>query len=255
MSEFSWDRRIARTSELLQTQPSVAELLKFYQRLARFQKGVYESVASSVDHDVSLLVPHFAALLALVKEAGSADLKAAAATLEKSSPEDRLELLRVVWQHELESHELSSESVFFANALLQPFAEFLAEKNNSTTEGSPPLCPFCGSRPQLAVLRPEGDGAKRFLVCSLCGTEWLFRRLSCPNCSEENKDRLPVFTAQEFDYVRLDACDTCHTYLKSIDLTRNGKAVPVVDELATLSLNLWAQENNYQKVQPNLFGV
>ena len=127
MSGFSWDRRIARTSELLQTQPSVAELLKFYQRLVRFQKSVYESVASSADHDVSLLIPHFAALLALVKEAGSADLKAAAATLEQSSPEDRLELLRAVWQHEVESHELSPESVFFANALLQPFAEFLAE--------------------------------------------------------------------------------------------------------------------------------
>jgi formate dehydrogenase maturation protein FdhE len=154
MSGFSWDRRIARTSELLQSQPSVAELLKFYQRLVRFQKNVYESVASFADHDVSLLVPHFAALLALVKEAGSADLKAAAATLEQSSPEGRLELLRAVWQHEVESHELSPESVFFANALLQPFAEYLAESNNSITESSPPLCPFCGSRPQLAVLRP-----------------------------------------------------------------------------------------------------
>src|SRR5207302_5450521 len=243
MSGFSWDRRIARTSELLETQPSVAELLKFYQRLVRFQKSVYESVAASADHDVSLLVPHFGELVALVKEAGSADLKTAAATLEQSSQEDRLDLLRAVWQHEVESHELSPESVFFANALLQPFAEYLAESNNATTEASPPVCPFCGSKPQLAVLRPEGDGGKRFLLCSLCGTEWLFRRLLCPNCAEENKERLPVFTAAEFDYVRVDACDTCHTYIKSIDLTKNGKAIPVVDELATLSLNLWAQEN------------
>jgi len=251
----SWDRRIARASELLQSQSSVAELLTFYQRLARFQKTVYESVASSADHDVSLLIPHFAGLLQLVKESGSPGLKAAAATLEQSSAEDRLELLRAVWQHEVESHDLSAESVFFAHALLQPFAEFLAEKNTSTTEASPPLCPFCGARPQLAVLRPEGDGAKRFLLCSMCGTEWFFRRLLCPNCAEENKDRLPVFTAREFDYVRVDACDTCRTYIKSIDLSKNGNAVPVVDELATVSLNLWAQENNYKKVQPNLFGV
>lgn len=251
----SWDRRIARASELLQGQSSVAELLKFYQLLARFQKAVYESIASSADHDVSLLVPHFAGLLKLVKESGSHDLKAAAVTLEQSSAEDRLELLRGVWQHEVKSHDLSAESVFFANALLQPFAEFLAEKNTSTTEASPPLCPFCGARPQLAVLRPEGDGAKRFLLCSMCGTEWFFRRVLCPNCAEENKDRLPVFVAQEFDYVRVDACDTCRTYIKSIDLSKNGKAVPVVDELATVSLNLWAQENNYKKVQPNLFGI
>jgi len=251
----SWDRRIARASELLKSQSSVAELLTFYQRLARFQKTVYESVASSADHDVALLVSHFAGLLTLVKEAGSPPLKAAAAELEHSSAQERLELLTAVWQHQVESHELSSESIFFANALLQPFAEYLAERNVSSTEASPPVCPFCGAKPQLAVLRPEGDGAKRFLLCSLCGTEWFFRRVLCPNCAEENKEHLPVFIAQEFDYVRVDACDTCHTYIKSIDLSKNGNAVPVVDELATVSLNLWAQENNYKKVQPNLFGV
>jgi FdhE protein len=255
MSGFSWDRRIARASELLQNPSSVAELLKFYQRLVSFQKSVYESVASATDHNVSLLVPHFDGLLTLVKEAGSADLNTAAATMKQSSAQDRMELLMAVWQHEVESHEFSPELVFFANALLQPFAEYLAEKTISSTEASPPLCPFCGSRPQLAVLRPEGDGAKRFLLCSLCGTEWFFRRVLCPNCAEENKEHLPVFTAQEFDYVRVDACDTCHTYIKSIDLSKNGNAVPVVDELATVSLNLWAQEHNYKKVQPNLFGI
>jgi len=155
----------------------------------------------------------------------------------------------------VDSHQVPAEYGFFANALLQPFAEYFAERTNSTTEASPPLCPFCGSKPQVAVLRQEGDGARRFLLCSLCATEWLFRRVLCPNCAEENKDKLPIFLAQEFDYVRVDACDTCRTYIKSIDLTKNGNAVPMVDELATVSLNLWAKENNYQKLQPNLFGV
>jgi formate dehydrogenase maturation protein FdhE len=31
------------------------------------------------------------------------------------------------------------------------------------------------------------------------------------------------------------------------DLSKNGNAVPVTDELATVSLNLWAQEHNYKK--------
>ncbi|HEY1939723.1 MAG TPA: formate dehydrogenase accessory protein FdhE [Candidatus Angelobacter sp.] len=255
MSESSWDRRIARAGELLKSQSAVAELLTFYQRLARFQKSVYEAVASSHVHDVSSLVRHFPGLLVLVKDAGSAILKNAAATLEQSSDEERLGLLTAFWQHQVEAREVPAEYEFFANALLQPFAEYLAQATPSSTEASPPLCPFCGSKPQLAILRPEGDGAKRFLLCSLCGTEWLFRRILCPNCAEENKEHLPVFVAQEFDYVRVDACDTCHTYIKSIDLSRNGNAVPVVDELATVSLNLWAQENNYKKAQPNLFGV
>jgi len=251
----SWDLRIARAGELAKKNSAVSELLEFYQRLARFQKSVYQAVESSADHDIGILPRHFPALLALISDAGSPALRESARALEQASAEERLDLLAAFWQHEVSLDQLPTESGFFAQALLQPYAEYLATRTNASTEASPPLCPFCGSKPQLAVLRPEGDGAKRFLLCSLCGTEWFFRRLLCPNCAEENKDRLPVFTAAEFDYVRVDACDTCHTYLKSIDLTKNGMAVPVVDELATVSLNLWAKEHNYQKVQPNLFGV
>jgi len=255
MSQSSWDLRIARAGELAKKNSAVSELLEFYQRLAHFQKSVYRAVESSADHDIGILPRHFPALLALISDAGSPALKESARALEQASAEERLDLLAAFWQHEISLDQLPAEYGFFAQALLQPYAEYLAERANASTEASPPLCPFCGSKPQLAVLRPEGDGAKRFLLCSLCGTEWFFRRLLCPNCAEENKDRLPVFTAAEFDYVRVDACDTCHTYLKSIDLTKNGKAVPVVDELATVSLNLWAKEHNYQKLQPNLFGV
>ncbi|HEY6305651.1 MAG TPA: formate dehydrogenase accessory protein FdhE [Candidatus Angelobacter sp.] len=252
---FSWDRRIARAGELSQKHAAVAELLKFYQQLVHFQKSVYEQLSSAREHDLAVLLPSFPGLIALVKAAGSPALAKAAAALEQDSPQDRLELLESIWQHQVESGQLAGEYAFFAQALLQPYAEFLAGRARSSTDGSPSLCPFCGSKPQVAVLRPEGDGGKKSLVCSLCSTEWNFRRVLCPNCGEENKDHLPIFAAPDFDYVRIDACDTCRTYIKSIDLTKNGNAIPVVDELATLSLNLWAQENNYQKLRPNLFGV
>jgi FdhE protein len=252
---FSWDRRIARAGELSEKHAAVSELLKFYQQLVRFQKSVYEQLSSAPEHDLAVLLPCFPGLISLVKTAGSPALAQAAAELEQDPPQDRLELLESIWQHQVESSQLAGEYAFFAQALLQPYAEFLAGKAGSSTDGSPPVRPFCGSKPQVAVLRPEGDGGKRSLVCALCSTEWIFRRVLCPNCGEENKDHLPIFAAPEFDYVRIDACDTCRTYIKSIDLTKNGNAIPMVDELATLSLNLWAQENNYHKLRPNLFGV
>lgn len=251
----SWDRRIARAGELAGKHPAASELLRFYQQVARFQKSVCEKLASVPEHDVSALLPFFPELISLVKRAGSPALAAAAGTLEQDAPEDRLALLQSIWQHQVESRYLAGEDAFFAQALLQPYAEFLADKTSSGGNGSSTFCPFCGSKPQLAVLRPEGDGAKRFLLCSLCSTEWAFRRLLCPNCGEENKDKLPIFAAQEFDYVRVDACDTCRTYIKSIDLSKNGNAVPAVDELATVSLNLWAEQHDYHKMRPNLFGV
>jgi FdhE protein len=251
----AWDLRIARASELLQ-KPSVAkELLRFYEQLARFQKSIYEELSTSEDHDVEVLIPFVRELLALVREKGSPQLKAAAEEFAELAGEEWLELLQIVWQHQAEAQNLAPEYLFFAKALLQPYAELLAEKATGVQEGTTPLCPFCGSRPQVAVLRPEGDGGKRSLVCSLCCTEWNYRRQLCPSCGEEHKDKLPVFVANEFDYVRVDACDTCKAYIKSVDMTKNGRAVPVVDELATVSLNFWAQEKSYHKLAPNLFGV
>jgi len=103
-----------------------------------------------------------------------------------------------------------------------------------------------------------GDGGKRSLVCSLCATEWDFRRIVCPTCGEENVDKLPVFAANGVDalsYIRVEACDTCHHYLKTIDMTKNGHAVPVVDELAAIPLSLWAADKGYSKLVANLLGV
>jgi FdhE protein len=254
MADF--ERRIARARELAEKYPSVAELLTFYQELARFQQSVAERLASAPEHDLPSLLPFFPELISLARRQGSPTLAEAAAILEQDPPEDRLALLEGVWQHQVESRHLTGEDAFFSQALLQPYSEFLAEKAGARSgDSSSGLCPFCGSKPQVAVLRPEGDGAKRFLLCSLCSTEWMFRRVLCPNCGEEDKDKLPVFSAQEFDYVRIDACDTCRAYIKSIDLSKNGRAIPIVDELATVSLNLWAVEKNYHKLRPNLFGV
>lgn len=251
-----WDLRIARASELAKQHSAAADLLNFYEQLARFQKSVYDKVATGEDRDLSVLLGFFPELLKLVNSRGSDQLKRAGDTLAQAGKEHWLELLHSVWQHEEDSREIAPEVLFFAKALLQPYAERLARRATAINEASPAsVCPFCGSKPEVAVLRPEGDGGKRFMVCSLCSTEWNYRRQLCPNCGEEHKDKLPVFVADEFDYVRVDACDTCKAYIKSIDMTKNGRAVPIVDELATVSLNLWAQEKNYHKFEPNLFGV
>lgn len=234
----------------------MSDLLTFYAHLTRFQKSVYEKLGHEQDHGVTVLLPFCASLLTLIKHVGSTPLKQAAETMTKASPEDWQELVSSVWQHEADASEVAPEYLLFAKILLQPYAEFLAHRASAIPENIlSPVCPFCGAKPQVAVMRPEGDGGKRSLICSVCATEWSFRRLVCPGCGEEKKENLPVFIAEGLDYVRIDACDTCKTYIKSIDMTKDGRAVPVVDELATTSLNLWAQEKNYQKFEPNLFGV
>lgn len=61
--------------------------------------------------------------------------------------------------------------------------------------------------------------------------------------------------SQPFPHVRVEACETCKTYINTVDLTKNGLAIPEVDELACLPLSLWANENGYVKLQPNLLGI
>ena len=64
-----------------------------------------------------------------------------------------------------------------------------------------------------------------------------------------------IYAAPEIAHVRVDVCDTCHTYLKTVDLTKNGLGVPVVDELAAIPLDLWASDHGYRKLQVNLIGA
>src|SRR5208337_385341 len=132
-------------------------------------------------------------------------------------------------------------------------AEYLADRSARThVDRVLAICPFCSAKPVVGVLRPEGDGGKRSLICSLCSTEWLFGRILCPACGEETVEKLAVYTASQFPHVRVEACDTCRRYIKTVDLTKNGHAVPVVDELGTIPLDLWAEEHQYSKLQPNL---
>src|SRR5258706_463928 len=145
---------------------------------------------------------------------------------------------------------------FLVLAFLQPYAEFARSQANLHVEGyTSLLCPFCSRKPSVGVLRQQGDGGRRSLLCGFCLTEWEFRRLICAGCGEEDHAKLPVYTAAELPYIRVECCDTCQTYIKTIDLTKNGLADPLVDELASVPLNLWAQEHRYAQLQPNLLGM
>jgi FdhE protein len=144
---------------------------------------------------------------------------------------------------------------FFARVLRQPHAELAAAETNISKGVTRNTCPFCGERPVVAALRPEGEGGKRELVCSLCFTEWEFRRLLCIHCGEEDHRKLPVYKANESPHLRAEACDSCRHYIKAVDLTLNGLAIPEVDELAAIPLDLWMQEKDYIKLQPNILGL
>ncbi len=215
------DRRV-RAALLARKYPESAQLLESYVQIILLQ----EDIARNLDPDVRELAAWFPRLQALAPQIIlPADL--------------------------LLSEPLTDEAKFFWRVLMQPYAERFRKPG----EGTGSTCPSCGGRPVAGVLRGEGDGAKRGLICHLCALEWPYRRVICPNCGEEDKDKLPVYIAEQINYVRVEACDACHTYLKSVDLTKDGFAIPEVDEIATVSLNLWADENGYTKIETNILGM
>ena len=62
----AWDLRIARATELIQANSAARELLHFYLQLVRLQKKIYQTVASSNEHEVAVLAPYFQDLIAVI---------------------------------------------------------------------------------------------------------------------------------------------------------------------------------------------
>ena len=260
MSKPDFDRRIARARTLAAQYPASAQVLHFYAEVAAFQKQVFEATAAenlrpdcARPFDEQLITPttlnRFPTLIGIVEQKGPPGLARSARGLRQEGPEQWRALLETPPNGDLAQH-------FFARACQQPVAEYLALESKVQFAGyTGQLCPVCGDHPQLSVLRPEGDGGKRSLVCAACATEWEFRRVLCPNCAEEDHEKLPRYSAEDFPHVRVEACDTCKRYLKSIDLTVNGLAVPLVDEIAAAPLDLWAAERGYEKIELNLMGL
>jgi FdhE protein len=248
-----WKRRVSRAGELAEVFPAAGELLKFYSRIATFQESIFESLRRTACTDLSTVARRMPDLCALVETLGPATLAGCAREMLDRGMNEWEAILRSRWDHCRSESVADHAEEFFGRALLQPYAEYLASRGHPPGEGEG-VCPFCTARPVAGVLRPEGDGAKRSLICSLCATEWVYRRLVCPNCGETDKGKLSAYKAEGIEHVRVEACDSCRFYLKSVDLSVNGLALPVVDELATVVLDLWAAEAGYAKIQANLLG-
>ena len=270
-----WDRRIERARELAAAYPFSAEILRFYSKLTAFQEDCYfqiQSVYSSrrelrsslppvLDEvDLGLLMARWEPFLSMIRDEAPAPLAEFARDLNARGASVGADVLRSSWRGATGSRSGTTTGnvfeAFCAQAFLQPYAEYLA--HHMDVPEPPvrrPACPCCGSPPLVGVLRQEGDGAKRSLVCSFCRTEWDFLRIACPACEERDERKICIYSTPAFACVRVEACDTCRRYVKTIDLTKDGLAVPEVDELAAVPLTLWADENGYSKVTRNIMGV
>jgi len=266
-----YDARIRRAETLSSPHSAATEFLDFYKHILSFHKLLHANISAAHrvqpsglsssgvrgELDLAVLLPHFRGYLSFIENHAPAALAESARQFALLSSDSWIAGLEAYWQYAgVYDQQIGAFAQFLPRAFLQPYAEFraaLAPRAPQVT--TPRLCPLCGSRPLLGVLRPEGDGGKRFLLCSFCLQEWEFRRILCPTCGEEAEEKLPVYIAEDSPHVRVEACDACKFYLRTMDLTKDGNAVPLVDDLAAIPHTLWASEQGYSRLQPNLLGT
>jgi hypothetical protein len=256
----AWERRLRRAVQLEKEWPFAADILRLYRSLLPIQARIHAEAAGKFPPDETFtpwFMDRLCDLVDRVAAEGPGTLAEEAARW-RGHVEDRW------WEEHGRPHQPdplcedcpSPLYHFLGTVFDQPLKMSVRPENFPAASGDTG-CPSCGRSPLVSVLREDrvAETVRRSLVCSFCTTEWEFPRVVCPKCREERPEKLPRFTALEIPWMRVDACDTCRGYLKSVDLTKNPDAEPVVDELGSTPLDVIAREQGYSKLAANLAGV
>ena len=136
---------------------------------------------------------------------------------------------------------------FFVEESLRPTLEILADKygdlikKSGWSEG---YCPVCGKEPKIGEIRDEAG--HRVLYCTQCGIEWDFTSIKCPFCGNEEQKTLAYFTVEGDERYRVEVCDNCKRYIKTVDFRdTKEKADLEVEDIATIHLDMLANEEGY----------
>jgi FdhE protein len=135
---------------------------------------------------------------------------------------------------------------FIVTNTIKPFLSQVAQQMGKEKWGGSwgkNICPVCGNRPNIGRLAKE-DG-KRHLRCSLCETEWLYKRLVCYNCGNEDHHTLSFLLVEEIPGYQIDVCEVCKQYLKIIDERAGFHADLQLIDVRTLYLDLIAWQQGY----------
>lgn len=151
---------------------------------------------------------------------------------------------------------------FLVRAALEPslsaavtaLVEWLGQNGHHNAIRQSGTCPVCGNLPYILELR-EKEGF-RFAVCSLCRHEYRIRRLACPVCDNSDPKTLKFFTVPEEPGFRVETCDRCKTYTKTIDFRDFDRPpFPALNDLESLTLDFLATEQGYSRATLSVWGI
>lgn len=278
----AWSERRRRTRELRARQPFARQILDFYGALLVVQEKAYLDAMSDspattqlAAHVAEVVVPRVLDVsLALGPDRLRSELMH---RLEVEHPRQMVEQ----W---IAGAEQPMVDRYLARASLGPVLEAFDEEARGVCRGprDERHCPHCGGPPQVSFFAPAQEdlaSGPRLLLCARCGATWSYARMTCAGCGEDSSAKLQIFselgaTSGErgsvvrglpggppparqptvFPHLRVEACESCRRYTLNVDLMTDPQAVPVVDELAAIPLDLYARERGFSKITTNLMG-
>ena len=105
-------------------------------------------------------------------------------------------------------------------------------------------CPICGSPPAISIFEENG---KRFFSCSFCWHKWATKRIFCPFCDNTDHNTLHYFEIESEEEHRLDVCDKCGKYIKTVDTRKTDRNIyPPLEYISTPHLDIKAAETGFK---------
>jgi len=145
--------------------------------------------------------------------------------------------------------------ILASRELVKPFFHFLSGKISGTLplehwrEG---YCPICGDAPGFGRFSKEEEG-KRYLWCERCDFEWPFQRICCPFCKNSDHKKLKFLTGNVREELRVDTCEACNGYVKTIDERKTGSEAETIylkENTASVYLDILADEKGFSRLLP-----
>jgi FdhE protein len=114
-------------------------------------------------------------------------------------------------------------------------------------------CPTCGAPPPMSQLVPGESGRRRWLACGCCQSRWEYQRIGCPFCGTTDSDHIMVIEIEGDTQLRIDACESCHGYLKTY--TGQGQEDLLLADWSTLHLDVLARDRGLQRLGTSLYDL
>lgn len=278
----TWADRRRRVQELRVRQGFARQLLDFYGALLGVQERAYDE-ARSASPPASSLGSYVAEVVVpsvLDVSVSTGPERMRSELIHRLETEDARDIV-ARW---IRGEDQPVVDRFLARASAGPVLEALDASVRGACGGPRDArhCPQCGGPPQLSYFAPAQEDiatGPRYLLCARCGASWGYARMTCAGCGESSSAKLTILSElgtasgergsivrglpheneptrhpAVFPHMRVEACESCRRYLLTIDLAADPRAVPLVDELAAIPLDLYARDRGFTKITTNLMG-